>query len=758
MVKLGVVAIGRNEGDRLRRCLESLSGRAATIVYVDSGSSDGSVALAQSRGVEVVALDLSIPFTAARARNEGFARLLQVNPAVELVQFVDGDCEIAADWLERGQRELEFRPTVGVVCGRRRERFPTATIYNQLCDMEWNTPIGEAEACGGDALMRVAALQQVGGYRASLIAGEEPELCVRLRAAGWKIQRLDAEMTLHDAAMTQFGQWWKRNARAGHAFAEVSWLHRGSPYGIWRRETRSNWIWGLIVPVLALLLALPTAGLSLLAFLLYPVLAFRVFQYRRKQFGDPPAQAVPYAVFCVLGKFAQASGQVRYHKNRLLARESTLIEYKTAAASPVPSRNGEAHSMKVAYLVNQYPHVSHSFIRREIAALEAQGVSVERFSVRPPPTELVDAADQAEQQRTQVLLANGILGLIVPTLTALGQQPLHWFRALWLTIKIGWRSERGVLRHLVYLAEACTLLGKLRACGAQHLHAHFGTNSATVALLTRILGGPPYSFTVHGPEEFDHPEELSLGKKIEHAAAVVAISDFGRSQLFRWCSYAHWPKIHVVHCGVDASFLAAGPQPPVDTHQLVCVGRLAEQKGQLLILDALAQLAADGVAFQMVLAGDGPMRGVIEQRIAQLGLTDRVRITGWISNATVRQEILAARVMVLPSFAEGLPVVLMEALALGRPVVTTYVAGIPELVQDGVNGWLVPAGSVPALSAALRAALSAPVDRLAAMGEAGAKAAAAMHDVNTEAAKLAALFQRNSPLGAGESEPALVRS
>jgi glycosyltransferase involved in cell wall biosynthesis len=397
--------------------------------------------------------------------------------------------------------------------------------------------------------------------------------------------------------------------------------------------------------------------------------------------------------------------------------------------------------MKVAYLVNQYPHVSHSFIRREIAALEALGLAVERFSVRPSPADLVDPADVAERQRTQIILGAGAAGLLGALLTTAISRPLRWLRALRATLRLGRRSERGVLRHLIYLAEACVLRRRLHACGAGHLHAHFGTNSATVALLTRLLGGPPYSFTAHGPEEFDRPEMLSLGEKIENCAFVVGVSSFGRSQLYRWCAHDHWPKVQTVRCGVDAAFLGNGPQPIADSNRLVCVGRLAEQKGQLLLLEALGQLAKAGVAFEMVLAGDGPMRSVIEKQRERLGLEGRVRITGWLSNDAVRQEIVAARALVLPSFAEGLPVVLMEALALGRPVVTTYIAGIPELVENGVNGWLIPAGSVEALAEALRQVLQTPVERLTQMGKDGAVRVAAMHDARTEAGKLLGLFQ-----------------
>jgi GT2 family glycosyltransferase len=332
---IGVVAIGRNEGERLRRCLESIGDQAA-VVYVDSGSTDGSIELARARGAETVALDLSIPFTAARARNEGFRRLVHVRPEVAFVQFIDGDCELAPDWLAKAVRELESRPDVAAVCGRRRERYPDASVYNRLCDLEWDTPVGEADACGGDALMRREPFEKVGGFRNALIAGEEPELCLRLRTAGWKILRIDAEMTLHDAAMTRFGQWWRRAVRAGHAFAECAWLSRSAPLRMWQREVRSNWFWGLILPLLAIVPAWWSWGLSLLLLLGYPVLAVRIYRHRRRH-GDPPATARPYALFCVLAKFANMVGQVRYHCNRLLSRQSTLIEYKGAAEARPPA-------------------------------------------------------------------------------------------------------------------------------------------------------------------------------------------------------------------------------------------------------------------------------------------------------------------------------------------------------------------------------------------------------------------------------------
>lgn len=327
MKRVGLVVIGRNEGDRLKTCLHSAKGKVARIVYVDSGSTDGSIELARRSCVDVVELDLSTPFTAARARNAGFAHLLSAEPQLDFVQFVDGDCEIVEGWIERATTELVANPNIAVVCGRRRERFPEQTIYNQLCDIEWDTPVGETKACGGDSMMRVEAFQQVGGFNPTLIAGEEPELCVRLRQKGWKIFRLDAEMTLHDAQMTRLGQWWKRAMRAGHAYAEGSWLHGGEPERHWVKETRSIWLWGLFIPLLALGMAWPTHGLSLLLLLVYPLQFIRTFLNLRRQ-NLSSKNAALYALSCTVSKFAHLVGALGFLRTRLLGAQSTLIEYK----------------------------------------------------------------------------------------------------------------------------------------------------------------------------------------------------------------------------------------------------------------------------------------------------------------------------------------------------------------------------------------------------------------------------------------------
>ena len=400
--------------------------------------------------------------------------------------------------------------------------------------------------------------------------------------------------------------------------------------------------------------------------------------------------------------------------------------------------------MKIAYLVNQYPKVSHSFIRREIAAVEESGLTIERFSVRRCESELIDPDDKNEFQKTKVILDVGIAGLLIKLILVALKTPIPWLKSLWLALQVGRSSQRGIFYHLIYLAEACVLLGWLKKSGIEHLHVHFGTNSATVAMLCNALGGPSYSFTVHGPEEFDRVKDLAIAQKINRAAFVVAICSFGKSQLYRWCDYKQWSKIHVIHCGVDNNFLNQTVEDISSEPHLTCVGRLCEQKGQLLLLQAIGELLQEGKKCKLTFVGDGDLRAEVESLIENYGLKEQVKITGWASGEEVKNHIINARALVLPSFAEGLPVVIMEALALGRPVISTYVAGIPELVKHGVNGWLVPAGSVEELKNAIRSALVLSEEELTKMGKAGAESVFLRHNVVREADKLVELFHSYS--------------
>lgn len=310
-MKIGAVVIGRNESTRLERSLPALIGQVAQVIYVDSGSTDGSVAMAQRLGAKIVELDMQQPFTAARARNAGVEAL---DPGIALVQFLDGDCILQDGWVAVAEAHLNAHPEVAVVCGRRREEHPQASIYNTLIDREWDTPVGESRACGGDALMRLDALRAVGGYRADMIAGEEPELCQRLRRAGWQIWRLDAEMTSHDAQMARFGQWWRRSLRAGHAFAEGAALHGSGPDRHWVAETRRALLWGALLPAMILLLALLTPWAALVLALLYPIQLLRLMRRGGGLWG----------FFTLLGKFPEALGVLKFH----MRRDGRIIEYR----------------------------------------------------------------------------------------------------------------------------------------------------------------------------------------------------------------------------------------------------------------------------------------------------------------------------------------------------------------------------------------------------------------------------------------------
>jgi GT2 family glycosyltransferase len=320
---VGVVIIGRNEGERLINCLTSVKSDVRNIVYVDSGSTDGSVPAARELGAFVVNLDLTLPFTAARARNLGFTTLKKLNPEVRFVQFVDGDCVLVEGWLNKSFVFMQDRKDTAVVCGRRRELHPTASVYNNMCDLEWDSPVGDALLCGGDALVRAEAFEAIGGFREKLIAGEEPELCLRLRDIGWKIWRLDAEMTRHDAAITRFGQWWTRSVRCGYAYAEVSRLHRTSPARIWRRETARAFIWGGALPTTICLGAMVNTAATL------GVIVY-VFQICRIAFDRGPRSSTSwaYGFFMTIGKFAEFQGILRLYWRQWFGKKSTLIEYK----------------------------------------------------------------------------------------------------------------------------------------------------------------------------------------------------------------------------------------------------------------------------------------------------------------------------------------------------------------------------------------------------------------------------------------------
>lgn len=396
--------------------------------------------------------------------------------------------------------------------------------------------------------------------------------------------------------------------------------------------------------------------------------------------------------------------------------------------------------MKIAYVLNTYPAPSHSFIRREIRALERQGFEVLRLAMRPADQPLVDPDDREEAARTRYILADGGPALLRAALRCAARRPRAFLKALRLAWRCGGAAGKR-LRHLIYLAEAARVRQIAARGGAAHLHAHFGTNSATVAMLAHALGGPRFSFTVHGPEEYDAPAALSLGEKLSRCAFAVGVSAFGRSQLCRWAPAADWPRIAVVPCGVEPARFDDPAPLPEGPLRLVSIGRLVEQKGQMSLVPMMARLRERHPDARLTLVGDGPLRGDLESAVAAAGLAGAVDFAGWLDEAGVRAALEASHALVMPSFAEGLPMVVMEAMAAGRPVIATYIAGVPELVQPGRTGWLVPAGDAEALADAAAELAEMSPQRRAEMGRAGRARALARHDIDAAAGRLAALIR-----------------
>lgn len=415
---------------------------------------------------------------------------------------------------------------------------------------------------------------------------------------------------------------------------------------------------------------------------------------------------------------------------------------ETAAAGPL---TGSLTGRRMAYLVNQYPAVSHTFIRREIQALERLGITVDRFSLTGRDLPLVDAEDMAEREITRYAQDGGIASLLVETARMAVGRPAAVLRGLRAALAMSRNAVRPLSYHLAYFAQACRVLRWCEETGATHLHAHFGTNPAEVACLVRAMGGPPYSFTNHGSNEMDNAPRLHFERKLGQARFAVGVSYYLQSQLMRQLTPAIWDKLRVIHCGLDADYFAQVPVPMPEVPRLLCVGRLALVKGHLFLLDAFAQVRARHPQAQLVFAGDGDMRPKIEARIAELGLKDAVEITGWVDAARVKAELARCTVLVQPSLIEGLPVVIMEAMARTRPVISTYIAGIPELVQHEKTGWLVPATDRASLAQAIDTALSTDPATLLEMGVRGRDRCRTRHSIDTEAAKLAKLFFDPAP-------------
>jgi colanic acid/amylovoran biosynthesis glycosyltransferase len=400
---------------------------------------------------------------------------------------------------------------------------------------------------------------------------------------------------------------------------------------------------------------------------------------------------------------------------------------------------GVFSNMRIAYFTNQYPAPSHTFIRREIVALEARGHDLHRYTIRQSSTPLVDADDMLEAGKTRYISRLGIAGFAVHILSSVFRNPLGMLKAIAHTKMYADAAGRTYFKHLAYLLEAAILADWCRRDKIAHLHVHFGTNPSTIAALAHQISGIKFSFTAHGADEFDRPISWGLGHKVRAAAFTVSVCSYGRGQLMRWATPYDWAKIHVVHCGIDNQYLVDEANELSTEKRLLCVARLSSEKGHVLLLEAAKILRSEGHEFKLILAGDGPLRDHLEREVKRLALSDLVTFLGTISQEDVRREMLLARAFVLPSFAEGLPVVLMETMALRRAAISTYVAGIPELVRPE-NGWLIPAGDAHALSRAMCEALTGGDTELSQKGEFGRRRVLERHDIQTSAAQLERLI------------------
>lgn len=399
----------------------------------------------------------------------------------------------------------------------------------------------------------------------------------------------------------------------------------------------------------------------------------------------------------------------------------------------------EVEPIRVAYVTSVYPRATDTFIRTEVTQLRRLGLDVRPFSVRKPTAKhFVNSEIRDEANRTGYLLDGGMLRLLTATCWQAITRPARFMRVVLLAWRTGMTGLAARVRQVAYVMEACVLADAMVRQRIKHLHNHIGENSATVAMLAAAMAGVPYSMTIHGPGIFFHPVQWALGQKIARSAFTVCITEFCKSQCMIFAPPSSWDRLKVVRCGIDERFLDAAQMPAPTEPRLVCVGRLCPEKGQVLLVQAAARLKEQGIGVYLTLVGDGEMRGEIEATAAQLGIADRVEITGWLNSEQVRERIQQARALVCASFAEGLPIVIMEALALGRPVIATRIAGIPELVENEVNGWLIPPSSIDALVDAMKMVVNASSEQLQRLGQAGAQCVRERHNAQTEAKKLAA--------------------
>jgi colanic acid/amylovoran biosynthesis glycosyltransferase len=723
---IDVVIIGVNTEKTLAKCIESVresrytEGKIHT-VYVDGGSTDGSIALARGyAGVRVVEIHpaqiIQTGPTPGLGRNAGWRA--GVSP---LVQFLDSDTIMDPDWLVKAASAMS--PDVGAVRGNRDEINPHASVYNWIGNMEWNAPPGECEAFGGDVLVRRSILEETGGYDEVLVGGEDPELSQRVRLKGWKIIQLNEPMTRHDLAMTKVSQYWKRCFRTGYGFAAVTARFARSDY---KGATKGFWFHELIRIVIR---GGGFLGFSLLAlagiffcswslFLLLPGLLLlffpRIFRlsWFMKDKGLSKEQARTYALHCSLIVIPEFFGLARFYYGQATGKP---LRNKRSGLGSHATNTQEGRMgilKKVVYLASEYPGISHTFIFREIRSLRQQGFRVMTASIRRPGNlEKMTADEKADAHKTLYIKDSAVLKVIASHMALLFSSPKPYFFMLRQSVWFSRMGFRNIFKAMAYFAEAGVLLRWMHNHQMTHVHVHFANPAATVAMIAATYGSISYSLSVHGPDVFYNVDTILLAEKVKRASAVRCISYYCRSQLMRLVPHDLWPRFHIVRCGIDPARFAPRPEPENEISEILCLGRLVPAKGQHILLEACGVLKQRNIPFHLTYVGGGEDRGSLEDLAGSLGIAHAVEFTGAVGQDEVHGYYDRADLFVLASFAEGVPVVLMEAMAKEVVSVSTRITGHPELIEDGVDGILVAPSDVEGLADKLQKLISDPVLR-----------------------------------------------
>ncbi len=741
---IDVVIIGVNTEKTLGECIESVrssryNGGKIKAFYVDGGSTDGSVPLARKYSeVNILEIHPEHP-TPGLGRNAGWHA-----GEAPLVQFLDSDTVMDPDWLEKAAKAL--LPDVGAVRGNRNETEPSRSVYNWIGDLEWNAPPGECEAFGGDVLIRRSILEETGGYDEILVGGEDPELSQRVRLKGWKILQLDEPMTRHDLAMTTVRQYFKRCFRTGYGFAAVTarfglatqgfWLHeliriviRGGGFSVFFLMT----LLGIFFSAWAMLLLLP--GLLLLFF---P----RIFRvgYFMKDKELSLDQARVYATHCSLIVIPEFLGLLRFYYGALLKKP--LRNKRSTPSSKGDLKEGVHMGIarNVVYMASEYPGISHTFIFREIRALRQQGFRVMTASIRRPANlEKMTPEETADADKTLYIKASPLSKVLASHRALLFAKPKAYFHMLGQTFRFSRMGPRNVFKALAYFAEAGVLIEWMQVHRMTHVHVHFANPAATVAMIAAVYGSVSYSLSVHGPDVFYNVDTMLLAEKVKRARAVRCISYYCRSQLMRLVPHSLWSRFHIVRCGIDPERFAPRPNPKNEVAEILCLGRLVAAKGQHILLESCGVLSKRGVPFHLTFVGGGDDGESLESLSVQLGIMKSVLFTGAVGQDEVHQYYDRADLFVLPSFAEGVPVVLMEAMAKEVVSVSTRITGIPELIEDGVDGILVAPSDVEGLADRLQQLIEDP-DLRQKLGKKGRQKVLQTYDLERNCGQMANFF------------------